>query len=589
MSPTLQKKWVFIPYNDTQVIALQKQLHVSSILCKLLVQRSIFDYDTAKKFFRPCLTDLHNPWKMKDMHKAVNRIEIAIQKQEKILVYGDYDVDGTTAVTCMYHFLQSIYKKEFIGYYIPDRQKEGYGVSKQGINFAKDNGYSLIIILDCGIKNREEIRYASSLYIDCIICDHHLPPEEIPDASAVLNPKQIDCLYPFKELCGCGVTWKLIQALCETKQLPKKTYLQYIDLVATAIAADIVPMIDENRILVAFGLKKINKIADSSFEDTPIFPFGGLPQLIQSTGINIPLETYHLVFMLAPRINATGRMDTAYKVVTMLLNENNQTTQLHIQAIEHDNQQRKTIDEHITNTALDMIQQDTHFSNMKTTVLYHPTWHKGVVGIVASRLIEKYYQPTIILAEEGDILSGSARSIEGLNLYEALFACKEYLIRFGGHVAAAGLSLYKKDFIPFKEKFDSFVQAIAPSSIWIPKIYISSTILFSDITMSLYHLIAQLSPFGPNNLKPIFHSIAVTLTQVTLLKEKHIKAIWTQQECAFSSITFQSPQWIDKLKPHEVYDIVYQIDINYWMGETTLQLRVLDFIPHHVYEADKNF
>ena len=401
----MQKRWNILSTDTGTVNTLQKSLNINVALCKILLQRGIDTFDKAKQYFRPELSQLHDPWLMKDMDKAVDRVLSAIEKNEKILVFGDYDVDGTTSVACMYKFLQKIYLPQNVEFYIPHRYREGYGVSKMGIDFAKENNFSLIISLDCGIKSIELIAYAKTLGLDFIVCDHHLPDEELPPAIAILNPKQKDCNYPYKELCGCGVGFKLITALSQRLNIPETEYLSYLDLVATAIAADIVPLTGENRVLAFYGLKKIN-------ED----PCAGIKALVQQSGIEKKFSINNVVFIIAPRVNAAGRMDDARKAVLMFVEDDFNKVLEYAAMLHSDNVDRKDADSTITEEALSIIDGDEILINKKSTVVFRSHWHKGVVGIVASRLIEKYYRPTVVLTQSGEVVSGSARSVVGFNL-----------------------------------------------------------------------------------------------------------------------------------------------------------------------------
>ncbi|MCR6719960.1 MAG: single-stranded-DNA-specific exonuclease RecJ [Chitinophagaceae bacterium] len=409
---------------------LHESLKINPLLCQLLVQRGIDTYDKAFRFFRPSLDELHDPWLMKDMQKAVDRIIHAFNNNERILVFGDYDVDGTTAVASFYSFLKQIHQP--VEFYIPHRYREGYGVSKAGIDFAGDNDFTLIVSLDCGIKSAELIAYAREKGIDFIVCDHHLPDDQLPPAVAILNPKQSDCEYPYKELCGCGVGFKLMQALADRLSLPATSYLQYLDLVATAIAADIVPITGENRILALHGLKKANEN-----------PNNGIKALCELSGLKPeqPLHIHNLVFMIAPRVNAAGRMDDARKAVEMFVAHSKEEAMKYAEMLHSDNSERKEADSSITQEALELIRTTAEWAECKSTVLFQPHWHKGVVGIVASRVIEHYYRPTIVLTQSGEYAAGSARSVPGFNLYEAIHACREHLVGYGGHFAAAGMTL----------------------------------------------------------------------------------------------------------------------------------------------------
>src|SRR5436190_7553589 len=411
----MEKRWKILDSDNEKVNSLQQSLKIHPVLCKILAQRDINTFDEAKDFFRPSLESLHNPWLMKNMDKAVDRIITAINNNERILVFGDYDVDGTTSVASMYKFLQKIYSNH--DFYIPHRYHEGYGISKAGIDFAKENGFTLIISLDCGIKSIELIAYAKNLDIDFIVCDHHLPEDELPCAIAILNPKQKDCNYPYKELCGCGVGFKLMTALAEKMNLPKEYVFEYLDLLATAIAADIVPMTGENRILAFHGLKKANEN-----------PNNGIKALKQLSGLVKEMHINNLVFMIAPRVNAAGRMDDAKKAVLMFVAESYEQALQYAEMLHSDNTDRKEADSSITYEALALIKGDEFLINKKSTVVFQPHWHKGVVGIVASRLIEHYYRPTVVLTQSGEYAAGSARSVPGFNLYEAIHACKEHLL-----------------------------------------------------------------------------------------------------------------------------------------------------------------
>ena len=426
----MQKRWNILKADEEKVEALQRSLTISKVLCKILVQRGIDTFNKAKNYFRPQLSHLHDPFLMKDMDKAVDRILSAIKENEKILVFGDYDVDGTTSVACMYRFLKKKLQPQNIEFYIPHRYREGYGISKMGIDFAKENNFMLIISLDCGIKSIDLIAYAKTLGLDFIVCDHHLPDDVLPPAIAILNPKQKDCNYPYKELCGCGVGFKLITALSQRLNIPENEYLSYLDLVATAIAADIVPLTGENRALAFYGLKKIN-------ED----PCAGIKALMQLSGVKTKFSINNVVFIIAPRVNAAGRMDDARKAVLMFVEDDFNNALEYAEMLHSDNIDRKDADSTITEEALSIIDGDEILMKRKSTVLFRSHWHKGVVGIVASRLIEKYYRPTVVLTQSGEVVSGSARSVTGFNLYEAIHACREHLIGYGGHFAAAGLTM----------------------------------------------------------------------------------------------------------------------------------------------------
>ena len=547
------------------VESLQASLKINPVICKILVQRGIDSYEKARNFFRPELSQLHSPWLMKDMEKAVDRITKAIDQQEKILVFGDYDVDGTTSVACMFQFLQKIHTP--LDFYIPHRYKEGYGISKAGIDFAKENGFTLIISLDCGIKSVDLIRYAAGLGIDFVVCDHHLPDEELPPAVAILNPKQKDCPYPYKELCGCGVGFKLITALAERSGMPADTPFEYLDLLATAIAADIVPITGENRILAFHGLIKANK--------QPNF---GIRALTKLSGLQKELQITNLVFMIAPRVNAAGRMDDATKAVRMFIARSESEAMEYAEMLHSDNTDRKEADSSITSEALAMIMENSDWKDRKSTVVYKPDWHKGVVGIVASRIIEHFYRPTVVLTQSGDYVAGSARSVPGFNLYEAIHACREHLLGYGGHFAAAGMTMEKNQVDPFREKFEAVVAASIPPSLLIPEIIIDSVLSFKDITGSFYNILCQMEPFGPENPGPVFMAKEVMNTGWSkIVKEQHIKFSLKQNQVIMSGIGFGLAAKFPLLEKNEPLDIVFRVDENEWNGSRTLQLRMIDF------------
>ncbi|MDE3253163.1 MAG: single-stranded-DNA-specific exonuclease RecJ, partial [Bacteroidota bacterium] len=453
----MQKRWNILSDNSAATQSLRDALKIHPVLCRILTQRGIDSFEKAKTFFRPRLSDLHDPWTMKDMDKAVNRLIQGFEKAEKILVFGDYDVDGTTSVASLFQFISEIYPET--DFYIPHRYREGYGISKSGIDYAHDNGISLIISLDCGIKSVELITYAQSLGIDFIVCDHHLPDKVLPPAVAILNPKQADCTYPYKELCGCGVGFTFMRALSDKLGLPDTAYLKYLDLVATAIAADIVPITGENRTLAFFGLQKVNQD-----------PCPGIKALMQLGGIQKHMHISNLVFVIAPRINAAGRMDDAKKAVQLFIEKDVQKALAFAEMLHSDNTDRREADSSITLEALEMIRQDPDAANRKTTLVYQEHWHKGVVGIVASRLIETYYRPTIVLTRSGDYLAGSARSVAGFNLYEAIHACREHLLGYGGHFAAAGMTLLPEKLEDFRKAFEKEVSARITDDLLIPEI-----------------------------------------------------------------------------------------------------------------------
>lgn len=561
----MQKRWKILTAPQESVDFLYDSLKINRALCKVLVQRGIRTFDQAKKFFRPQLSDLHDPWLMKDMHKAVRRILSAINTGEKILVFGDYDVDGTTAVACIYQFLRKIF--HHVDFYIPHRYREGYGVSKAGIDFAYENGFSLIISLDCGIKSFDLIAYAKTLGIDFIVCDHHLPDEVLPPAVAILNPKQKDCIYPFKELCGCGVGFKLIMALGEELNLPQEEVLCYLDLVATAIAADIVPMSGENRILTYFGLKKAN--------ENPNF---GIKALANLSSITQQLHINNLVFMIAPRVNAAGRMDDARKAVQMFISESYEEALHYAEMLHSDNTDRREADSTITEEALALIQSSEELIGRKSTVVYKSHWHKGVVGIVASRLIEHYYRPTIVLTQSGEYVAGSARSISGFNVYEAIHQCKDLLLGYGGHFYAAGMTMESDKVDAFCTRFEEVVSTTILPELLIPEIVIDAEIRFSDIRWPFYNILCQMEPFGPENLRPLFMARNVKDSGYSkIVKEQHVRFVLQQDNMIFSGIGFNMAEKFHLFQMQKPMNIIFKLDENDWNGQKSLQLRVIDF------------
>ncbi|HQY11841.1 MAG TPA: single-stranded-DNA-specific exonuclease RecJ [Ferruginibacter sp.] len=563
----MEKRWKITKPDENKVDALQQSLKINPAICRILVQRGIDSYDKAKHYFRPQLNDLHDPWLMKDMDKAVKRILAAFERKEKILVFGDYDVDGTTSVACMYRFLHKIYEPALLDFYIPHRYREGYGVSRMGIDFAKENGFTLIISLDCGIKSIDLVSYAKGLRIDFIVCDHHLPDEELPDAAAILNPKQKDCNYPYKELCGCGVGFKLITALAGHLNIDEEHYLCYIDLVAVAIAADIVPMTGENRILAFHGLEKINSN-----------PNAGIKALIFLGNIQKKLSINNVVFVIAPRVNAAGRMDDARKAVQMFIEDDYSKALEYAEMLHSDNTDRKEADKSITAEALEIIQGDKVLQNRKTTVVFKDHWHKGVVGIVASRLIETWYRPTVVLTKSGDIAAGSARSVPGFNLYEAIHACREHLLGYGGHFAAAGLSLLPENIETFSAKFEEVVSATIPEDLLIPEINIDTNISFKDITQNFYSIICQMEPFGPENMRPVLIAKKVLDTGYSkVVKEDHLRFVVKQDNQTFTGIGFNLAEKFPLMK--RPVDLVFTLDENEWNGTTSLQLKIIDLRP----------
>jgi single-stranded-DNA-specific exonuclease len=560
----MQKRWKLLKADETAVASLNQALKINPVLCKMLVQRGFDTFEKAKDFFRPQLSHLHDPWLMKDMRKAVDRILSAIQLKEKILVYGDYDVDGTTAVASMYQFLKSIYDN--VQFYIPHRYKEGYGISKIGIDYAKESGHTLIISLDCGIKSVDLIAYASSLDIDFIVCDHHMPDEKLPNAVAILNPKQKDCNYPYKELCGCGVGFKLMTALAQELNLPQKSYLSYLDLLATAIAADIVPMTGENRVMAYYGLKMVNES-----------PCSGIKALMNLAKVEKQMYITNLVFIIAPRVNAAGRMDDARKAVQLFIEKDCDKAEALAKMLHDDNLERRIADSSITEEALALIEGDEVMVNRNSTVVYQEHWHKGVVGIVASRLIETYYRPTIVLTRSGEIAAGSARSVAGFNLYEAIHACKEHLLGYGGHFAAAGMTLLPENIEAFTDKFEQVVKDTITPELLIPEIIIDAEVSFKDLSFSFYNIIHQMEPYGPENMRPTFVARNVMDTGWSkVIKEQHLKFSLKQGNYTYSGIGFNMANKYEILASKKPLDVVFTLDENEWNGEKHLQLKVCD-------------
>jgi single-stranded-DNA-specific exonuclease len=560
----MQKRWKVLPSQTSAIDELHNSLKINKILCNILVQRGLNDFNKSKDFFRPQLRDLHSPWLMKDMEKAVERILQAIDNKEKILVYGDYDVDGTTSVACMFQFLQQL--TEQIEFYIPHRYREGYGVSKMGIDYAKENSFSLIVSLDCGIKSIDLIAYAKTFDIDFIVCDHHLPDAELPTAVAILNAKQIDCNYPYKELCGCGVGFKLMQALSEKLQLPEESYLQYLDLVSIAIAADIVPITGENRILAYYGLQRVNEN-----------PSAGIKALMQLAGVQKVMYITNLVFIIAPRVNAAGRMDDAKKAVQLFIEKDVTKAMEFSEMLHSDNSDRKEADSSTTQEALAIIEKDENNINRKTTVVYQEHWHKGVVGIVASRLIETYYRPTIVLTKSGEYIAGSARSVAGFNLYEAIYACKEYLLGYGGHFAAAGMTLLEENLEAFRNAFEKIVSETIPDELLIPEIVIDAEVSLKDLTMPFFNILSQMEPFGPGNMRPVFIARKLTDSGYSkIVKEQHLRFSVKQNDIHFTGIGFGMADKYTLLQNNQLVDIVFTLDLNEFNGQQNLQMKVID-------------
>lgn len=565
----MEKRWSIAPIETERINALQSALKINPALCSILITRDIDTYEKAKDYFRPDITHLHDPFLMKDMGKAVARILKAFEKKEKILIFGDYDVDGTTAVAVVYRFFQKIYDPEKLDFYIPHRYREGYGVSKQGIDFAKENGFSLIITLDCGIKSNKLVEYANQLSLDFIICDHHLPGNEIPPALAILNAKQSDCAYPYKELCGCGVGFKLITAISQRLQLPPESYLCYLDLVVTAIGADIVPITGENRTLAWFGLKKLNSD-----------PSPGIKALIELSNQKTAFTINNVVFVIAPKVNAAGRMDEATKAVRLFIEDDYEKARELAELLHTDNSERKDADTMITEEALSIILNDVLLQERKTTVLYQPHWHKGVVGIVASRLIEKYHRPTVILTMGENIVGGSARSVKGFNLYTAIHACREHLLGYGGHFAAAGMTMLPESVEAFSDKFEEVVSKTIDPRLLIPELQIDTILEFKHINSGFYNIIKQMEPFGPENMRPVFVTRNVVDTGWSkIVKEKHLRVVVKKDGVTMTGIGFNMADKFLHLQEKQEVDIVYTLDENEWENNISIQLKLLDLKP----------
>jgi single-stranded-DNA-specific exonuclease len=547
---------------------LAEALAISPIITTLLVQRGITTYEQAKAFFRPDLDLLHDPFLMNDMELAVRRLESALKNKEKILVYGDYDVDGTTSVAMVYSFIRNYHQE--VDYYIPDRYAEGYGVSFKGIEYAIKHGVSLIIALDCGIKAVEKVSFAKEHHIDFIICDHHTPGEFLPAAVAVLNPERQDSTYPFRSLSGCGVGFKLLQAYASCNNIPFEEVAKYLDLVAVSIASDIVPLIDENRILAFHGLKKLN-------ED----PAMGLKAIISVAGLldkNITIDD--IVFKIGPRINAAGRIESGKQAVELLVCENHDEAALHCEKIDTHNQTRRNIDKIITEEALQEIARADKYKY--STVLFNPAWHKGVVGIVASRLIENYYRPTIILTESNGFATGSARSIPGFDLYQAITECAGLLESYGGHMYAAGITLKTENVQKLRDRFEEVVRNSIAPDMMIPQIEIDAELNFRDISPKLFRILKQFEPFGPENMNPVFFAENVSDNGYARLvgnDEEHLQLGLIQEDLPFTvyrAIAFNQATHLRKIKKGAAFDIAYTLAENTFRGITSLQLNIKD-------------
>lgn len=562
----LQKRWT-IKQSDPQLVEeLQEALRIHPVFCALLVQRGIHSFEQARNFFRADRSQWHDPFLMKGMQEAVRLIRQVIEQQERILIYGDYDVDGTTAVAVVYSYFRHFYPH--IEFYIPHRFNEGYGISEKGINYAIEQGISLIITLDCGIKSVELVEKARQHDIDVIICDHHMPDEHLPRANAILNPKQSDCKYPYKELCGCGVGFKLISAFDLVYPQEAELVNRHLDLVATAIAADIVPITGENRTLCVLGLEKANRD-----------PSMALLALRNISQLERPFTISDLVFIIAPRVNAAGRMDDARKAVELFTADNLQDAETIARVLHEDNNDRRDIDKQTTEEALLLISEDEQHAGQLSTVVYQPHWHKGVIGIVASRLIDHHYRPTIVLTHSNGRVTGSARSIKGFNLFEGLSHCAEYLETFGGHYFAAGLTLQEKKLNDFRKRFDEVVKEILPEDKYEPEIEIDAELFFQDIHEKFLGILIQFAPHGPENMRPVFLSRGVRnyQNQSVIAKEKHIR-FQVQQAGSqpFSGIGFNLADKFHLLQEDALIDLIYHIEVNEWQGRNTIQLKVLD-------------
>ncbi len=546
---------------------LQNSLKVDPIIARLLRQRGIFTFEQARDFFRPDLAQLHDPFLMKGMRVAIDRIEVAIMRGEKVLVFGDYDVDGTTAVSLVYSFFKD--HLTGLGYYIPDRYKEGYGISYQSIDFAKANGFTLVIALDCGIKANDKVAYAANLGIDFIICDHHLPGDVLPAATAILDPKQNGCPYPYKELSGAGIGFKLIQAFSMARNLPLERCTPYLDLVAASIAADIVPITGENRVLAYYGLQRINQQ-----------PRPGLKALLNINQLKSPVTISTLVFTLGPRINAAGRIEHGSKSVELLICEEEEQATEFAMAINETNTQRRDLDLGITTEAISMLENDPDTGTRRSTVLFNEKWHKGVIGIVASRLIEKFYRPTIVLTESEGRITGSARSVREYDVYSAIEKCADLLEQFGGHKFAAGLTLRRENVEAFREKFEEVVAASITSDQLLQKIEIDAEIGLHEITDKFLRILKQFAPHGPDNMTPLFCIRRVYDTGWgQVFGNNHLKLELFQKanpNIRFQAISYDKGDYIRFFQRKTPMDIVVKIQENEYKGQTTVQLIIED-------------
>lgn len=571
----METRWIIAKDVDNQVVrSLSESLGIDEILANLLVQRGITTYDEAKNFFRPSLEHLHDPFLMKDMDKAVDRLQKAMNYGEKILIYGDYDVDGTTAVALIYTYLKNFINKKKIEFYIPDRYDEGYGISYKGIDYAAENGFGLVIVLDCGIKAVEKIEYANQRGVDFIICDHHRPDDVIPNAVAVLDSKRPDCEYPYKELSGCGVGFKLITALSMRLGRPIEEVYELLDYVAVSIAADIVPITGENRVLAYFGLIQLNKNPRPGIAAV-------LRQTEQKNALERELTISDLVFLIGPRINAAGRLEKASDSVRLLLATNKDHAEKLAASINSLNEKRREFDNAITEEALQMIDADEKMRNAKSTVIFNENWHKGVIGIVASRLTDSYYRPTIVLTRSGNLITGSARSIKNFDIYDAIDDCSDLLEHFGGHKYAAGLSLKPENLKEFSERFEKYVSEHLEEDDLTPELNVDIEMDFTNITPKFVRILKQFAPFGPGNLSPVFltRNVVDAGFSRAVGNRKHLKLSVMQQgntDYVFSGIAFQKGDLYERIHEKEPFTMCYYIEENFWQGKTTLQLNVKD-------------
>ncbi|HRZ41772.1 MAG TPA: single-stranded-DNA-specific exonuclease RecJ [Bacteroidales bacterium] len=574
------KRWVLKPQGkEEEVDHLATILNIDKNLANLLVQRDIKTYEEARTFFRPDLNTLHDPFLMKDMDKAVARIQQAVSGDEKIMVYGDYDVDGTTAVALVYSFLKTIHDK--LGFYVPDRYKEGYGISYMGIDYAKENGFSLIIALDCGIKANEKIEYAKEKGIDFIICDHHLPGDVIPDAVAVLDTKRPDCSYPFKGLAGCGVGFKLIQAIASTRGIPFQEIEKYLDLVVISIASDIVPIVGENRIMAYHGLKLINTKPRKGIEAILSYtPVKQSEKLYNPVYFTRELNINDLVFLIGPRINAAGRIGDARNSVELLICEDPDYAVTLGKQIDNFNKERREKDMQAFDEALEMISSDPKIQQARATVVFHEGWSQGVLGIVASRLTEVHYKPTIVLTTNNGLYTGSARSVKGFDIYEAIDHCSDLLEHFGGHTYAAGLSMKPENFNAFKKKFTAYVAGHITDEMLTPEIEIDAPLGLGHITPKFYKIMKQFAPFGPGNMTPVFMTDEVIDKGfVRIVGNNHLKLDIIDPDRlgpVFPAIAFQQGEKKNDIQKEIPFSICYQIEENEWNGNVTLQLNIKD-------------